>query len=86
MFSINPRIPLGGKSILFGGSNSGQTELAEYIRGDSKRCMDDSLTNFGPITAAVDEFAESQLWKTQAGLKEEETDNHSWSGIVALVS
>ncbi|KAL4748649.1 hypothetical protein BDW72DRAFT_205452 [Aspergillus terricola var. indicus] len=80
LFSINPRSTTEG-SVLFGGSNPGQSELERWLEAHPKRGIDDSLQGFKLVTEAVRAFAESQIigWKAKF-------NNDSWSGIIARES
>lgn len=85
-FSINPRCTPDGV-VLFGGSNPGQGQLEKWLEDHPERCIDDGLPGFQAVTEAVQEFAESELvgW-TDLPTDPAKVYNHSWSGIIGLVS
>lgn len=81
--SINPRIPLQG-SVLFGGSNLGQPEFEKWLQDHPERCIDDGLTDFEPVSKAVQDFAESEFTGWPPAKGPTEFHKHSWSGIIAM--
>lgn len=52
VYTINPRCTTDGV-LLFGGSAPNQQYLLDYVKEDERRRTDDSLTNFGKVTEAV---------------------------------
>ena len=76
---------VSGAPVLFGGSNPGQQAFEKWLRGHPERSTDDDLVGFESVKEAVRDFAESQLIGWTAASKTERYD-HSWSGIIALVS
>ena len=84
LFTMNHR-GVSGAPVLFGGSNPGQQAFEKWLRGHPERSTDDDLVGFESVKEAVRDFAESQLIGWTAASKTERYD-HSWSGIIALVS
>jgi len=86
LFSINPRANSDGV-VLFGGSNPAQGKLKEYLSEggeEGKRWYDDSLSNFEPVTRAVEDFttAEFEGWVVEEGPGQGCV--YAWSGIIGL--
>ncbi|ETS85354.1 hypothetical protein PFICI_03379 [Pestalotiopsis fici W106-1] len=86
LYTINPQIPTKGP-LLFGGSNPGQAEFGNWIRDHPERSVNDSLRSFSSVSAALEEFTNSQMLGWQASGKVEGGHyQQGWSGIIALVS
>jgi glycine/D-amino acid oxidase-like deaminating enzyme len=85
LYSINPRCSADGV-LLFGGSNPNQPQLKEYLDADPARLFDDSLSNFKPVTDAVNELTGSAFegWDADAPAPGVGT-KYAWSGIIGLV-
>ncbi|KAF7362646.1 FAD-dependent oxidoreductase [Mycena venus] len=84
LYSINPRCSADGV-ILFGGSNPNQGQLKAYLDADPDRLFDDSLSNFKPVTAAVEDLTSSAFERWSDGLPAPGVGSeYSWSGIVGL--
>lgn len=86
LYSINPRSNADG-ILLFGGSNPNQSQLKAYLDADPNRLFDDSLSNFKPVTDAVEDFTSTAFdgWKDGLPAPGVGTE-YAWSGIVGLVS
>ncbi|KAK6906014.1 hypothetical protein I203_106849 [Kwoniella mangroviensis CBS 8507] len=52
MYTINAR-PTSDGILLFGGAAPNQNKLLDYVAKDQRRRIDDTLTNFEPVTEAV---------------------------------
>lgn len=85
MFSINPRSTSDG-FLMFGGSNPGQREFAQWLDEHPERCVDDSLLNFESISNAIEKFTESefQSWDHHSDRKKHHYED-GWSGIIGWV-
>ncbi|KAJ7454573.1 DAO-domain-containing protein [Mycena galericulata] len=84
LYSINPRCNADG-ILLFGGSNPNQGKLKTYLDADPMRLFDDSLSNFKPVTDAVNDLTSSAFegWDDDApapGVGPQ----YAWSGIIGL--
>lgn len=87
MFSINPRGTSGEDTVLFGGANPGQEEFEDWVAERPERCADDGVSNFKPVSDAIEEFAESQFpqWTDDTTHPRPRYDD-GWSGVIALAS
>ncbi|KAK0459782.1 DAO-domain-containing protein [Desarmillaria tabescens] len=81
LYSINPR-PTSDGIILFGGSNPGQHALLKYIEEHPDERTNDGLTNFEPITKAVDDFIQSEFSDWGPASAPGEGLDYAWSGII----
>ncbi|KAJ7253292.1 DAO-domain-containing protein [Mycena rebaudengoi] len=81
-YSINPRCNADG-ILLFGGSAPNQKKLNEYLDADPTRLFDDSLSNFQPVTDAVNELTSTAFdgWDSDGPAPGVGTE-YSWSGIL----
>jgi hypothetical protein len=86
LYSINPRSNADG-IVLFGGSNPNQSQLKAYLDADPNRLFDDSLSNFKPVTDAVEDLTSTAFegWKDGLPAPGVGTE-YAWSGIIGLVS
>ncbi|KAJ6592795.1 DAO-domain-containing protein [Mycena capillaripes] len=84
LYSINPRCSADG-IVLFGGSNPNQGQLKAYLDADPNRLFDDSLSNFKPVTAAVEDLTSASFEGWIDGLPAPGVGTeYSWSGIIGL--
>ncbi|KAJ7758602.1 DAO-domain-containing protein [Mycena metata] len=84
MYTINPRCNADGV-ILFGGDNPNQPKLKAYLDEDPNRLFDDSLSNFAPVTAAVEDLTSAAFEGWNEGLPAPGIGaEYSWSGIIGL--
>ncbi|KAJ7828063.1 DAO-domain-containing protein [Mycena olivaceomarginata] len=84
LYSINPRSNADG-IVLFGGSNPNQSQLKAYLNADPNRLFDDSLSNFKPVTDAVEDLTSTvfEAWKDGLPAPGVGTE-YAWSGIIGL--
>lgn len=83
LYSINPRATSDG-IILFGGSNPGQHALLKYLQEHPDERTNDGLTNFAPVTKAVDDFIQSEFAGWGFASAPGEGLDYSWSGILGM--
>ncbi|KAK7043508.1 FAD-dependent oxidoreductase [Favolaschia claudopus] len=84
LYSINPRCNADGV-ILFGGSNPNQNQLKAYLDADPNRLFDDRLSNFKPVTDAVEDLTSTAFEGWDDGLPAPGVGpEYSWSGIIGL--
>ncbi|KAK0483681.1 DAO-domain-containing protein [Armillaria novae-zelandiae] len=81
LYSINPRANSDG-IILFGGSNPGQHALLKYLEEHPDERTNDSLTNFKPVTKAVDDFIQNEFSDWGSASAPGEGLDYAWSGII----
>ncbi|KAK0503316.1 DAO-domain-containing protein [Armillaria luteobubalina] len=81
LYSINPR-PNSDGIILFGGSNPGQHALLEYLEDHPDERTNDGLTNFKPVTKAVDDFIQNEFSDWGSASAPGEGLDYAWSGII----
>jgi glycine/D-amino acid oxidase-like deaminating enzyme len=84
LFSINPRSTSDG-AVMFGGSNTGQKQLDEWVERHPENCINDGFARLENVTKCVRDFVEDELvgWKS-AELGPGEGFDYSWSGIIGL--
>ncbi|KAK0483682.1 DAO-domain-containing protein [Armillaria novae-zelandiae] len=80
-YSINPRANSDG-IILFGGSNPGQHALLKYLEEHPDERSNDGLTNFEPVTKAVDDFIQNEFSDWGSASAPGEGLDYAWSGII----
>ncbi|PBK78208.1 FAD/NAD(P)-binding domain-containing protein [Armillaria solidipes] len=80
-YSINPRANSDG-IILFGGSNPGQHALLKYLEKHPDERTNDGLTNFEPVTKAVDDFIQNEFSDWGSASAPGEGCDYAWSGII----
>ncbi|KAK0450918.1 DAO-domain-containing protein [Armillaria borealis] len=81
LYSINPRATSDG-IILFGGSNPGQHALLKYLEEHPDERTNDGLTNFEPVTKAVDDFIQNEFSDWGSASAPGEGFDYAWSGII----
>ncbi|WWC99984.1 hypothetical protein V866_006893 [Kwoniella sp. B9012] len=79
MYTINAR-PTSDGILLFGGAAPNQNKLLDYVAKDQRRRIDDTLTNFEPVTEAVRTLGTEgfEWWRGSRVLYD-----YAWSGIIA---
>ncbi|KAJ7185227.1 DAO-domain-containing protein [Mycena filopes] len=86
---IPPRAFAGTKAadgvVLFGGRNPNHPKLEAYLNEDHTRLFDDSLSNFKPITEAVEALTSTAFEGWREGLPAPGVGaEYAWSGILGM--
>ncbi|WWC86544.1 uncharacterized protein L201_001421 [Kwoniella dendrophila CBS 6074] len=80
-YTINPRFTSDG-ILLFGGAAPNQPKLLDYVAEDQSRRIDDSLTNFEPVTDAVKKLGTEGFEWDNPERGSEVLYDYAWSGII----
>ncbi|WVW82635.1 hypothetical protein I302_104646 [Kwoniella bestiolae CBS 10118] len=81
MYTINAR-PTSDGILLFGGAAPNQSKLLEYVAKDQRRRIDDSLTNFEPVTEAVRKLGTEGFDWDEPKQGSKVLYDYAWSGII----
>ncbi|WWC66135.1 uncharacterized protein I206_100035 [Kwoniella pini CBS 10737] len=80
-YTINSR-PTSDGILLFGGAAPNQSKLLDYVAKDQKRRIDDSLTDFEPVTEAVRTLGTEGFEWDEPKRGSKVLYDYAWSGII----